>query len=95
MPTAGSLTKEQTLLAAMPCGICSIAKIAKLRACKKCGDSRLGCPPCAAQLLGPARRKRNYRFKIQLEIFSSATGDIVSSICAYSAGDPVFAVWNK
>lgn len=36
-----------------------------------------------------------YCFKIQLDTFSSATGDIVSSICAYSAGEPVFAVWNK
>ena len=33
-----------------------------------------------------------YCFKIQLAIFSSATGDMVSSISEYSAGAPVFAV---
>ncbi len=33
--------------------------------------------------------------KIHPLIFSSATGDIVSSIAPYSAGDPVFAVWNR
>jgi hypothetical protein len=36
-----------------------------------------------------------YCFRIQFETFSSATGDIVSSICAYSAGAPVFAVWKR
>jgi hypothetical protein len=36
-----------------------------------------------------------YCFEIQLDIFSSATGDMVSSMPAYSAGQPVFAVWNR
>lgn len=36
-----------------------------------------------------------YCFRIQLDILSSAIGDIVSSICAYSAREPVFAVWKR
>jgi len=33
--------------------------------------------------------------KIQFPINSRASGEIVSSIFAYSEGDPVLAVWNK
>ena len=33
--------------------------------------------------------------RIHLLIFSSATGDIVSSIVEYSPGAPVFAVWKR
>jgi len=34
-------------------------------------------------------------FRIQSDMISSAAGDKVSSIFAYSAGDPVVAVWNR
>lgn len=36
-----------------------------------------------------------YCFRIQLAILSSATGEMVSSISAYSLGAPVLAVWNR
>src|SRR5580698_2087404 len=36
-----------------------------------------------------------YCFRIQVAILSSATGEMVSSIWAYSVGEPVLAVWNK
>jgi len=36
-----------------------------------------------------------YCFRIQPAILSSAAGDMVSSICAYSLGEPVFAVWKR
>ena len=41
---------------------------------------RLGAPACA---------------RIQLEILSSATGEMVSSMVLYSSRPPVFAVWNR
>jgi hypothetical protein len=37
----------------------------------------------------------HYCFRIHVDILWSATGDMVSSISAYSAGAPVLAVCNK
>ena len=52
----------------------------------------LGRPATRTKNEWSRENKHNYCCRIQLAILSSATGEIVSSICAYSDGDPVFAV---
>jgi hypothetical protein len=41
------------------------------------------------------RRTYGLSDRTQLEIFSRTAGAIVSSIVAYSVGEPVVAVWNR
>src|ERR1035438_1401185 len=43
----------------------------------------------------PGRCDNIYCLRIQPAILSSATGEMVSSLCAYSVGEPVLAVWKR
>ena len=49
----------------------------------------------ARRALTAARGLRDHSARIHSEMSFSATGDIVCSICEYSAGEPVSHSWNR